>query len=126
MRGEVLIVEDDPDVREILSFVVGSMGLTVTSANNGELGLEAINRQRPDLILLDLMMPKMGGFEMLNRLTQHSGSPIPIIIVSSLPAQDTGVMHLPGVVGALQKPNLSVIKVRELVTETLAKYPSDS
>lgn len=78
----ILIVDDDDSVRELISFIVKKEGFQIENAADGE---EALNKARavnPDLILLDLMLPKFGGFEILRELQSDETSTIPIIIIT--------------------------------------------
>ncbi|MFQ5851092.1 MAG: response regulator [Candidatus Binatia bacterium] len=59
----VLVVEDHPDMREVLSWAIEYMGFSVISANNGKEGVEKAIEQKPHLILMDIMMPGMDGRE---------------------------------------------------------------
>jgi CheY-like chemotaxis protein len=70
--GKVLVVEDDPDQRELLASRLRSGGCEVVEAANGRLALKALEDFVPDLILLDLVMPEMDGFEFLSALRDHS------------------------------------------------------
>jgi signal transduction histidine kinase/DNA-binding response OmpR family regulator len=80
----VLVVEDDSDSREMLVRVLRKEGYSVTEAENGSVALERIAEQRPELILLDLMMPVMDGFEFLSILaTQPQLAGIPVIVVTA-------------------------------------------
>jgi Signal transduction histidine kinase len=82
--GDALVVEDDPDSREMLVRLLGKSGFRVRTAENGALGLEAVAAARPAIILLDLMMPVMDGFEFLAAIRQDSGmADIPVIIVTA-------------------------------------------
>jgi CheY-like chemotaxis protein len=84
-RQEVLIVDDDPATRDILRRTLEKEGWLVSEACNGRMGLERLRHSRPVLILLDLMMPEMDGFEMLEAL-RHQGASwrdIPVIIVTA-------------------------------------------
>ena len=82
--GRVLIVEDDSDTRETLSRRLQEMGWTVSEANNGRMALEEVRKQRPELILLDLMMPEMDGFEFAEELRRSvAWREIPIVVVSA-------------------------------------------
>src|SRR5690606_28206772 len=81
----ILVVEDDADIREVLREVLEVEGFTVRTADNGKVGLEALEEiGRPCLILLDLMMPVMNGLEFLAALRARSAprSP-PVVIVSA-------------------------------------------
>jgi DNA-binding response OmpR family regulator len=68
MAETVLVVDDDPDVARFVEVNLRSAGYEVTVASNGEEGLEKAIELRPDLVLLDVMMPKLDGFEVAQRL----------------------------------------------------------
>jgi DNA-binding response OmpR family regulator len=78
----VLIIDDDEGIREILTFMVKKEGYRAEVAVDGEEGVQKAERLRPDLILLDLMMPRYGGFEVLRQLQGSDLSRIPIVIVT--------------------------------------------
>lgn len=65
---KILIIDDDPDIREVLSILLESQGYQVTTANYGVDGLERIREEVPDLVILDLIMPGMGGFSVYKKL----------------------------------------------------------
>ncbi len=78
----VLIIDDDDSVRELLTFLVKKEGFRAESAMDGEDGFQKAERLKPDLILLDLMMPRYGGFEVLRQLQSGDLSRIPIVVVT--------------------------------------------
>lgn len=78
----VLIIDDDDGVRDLLTFLVKKEGFRAEVAVDGEDGVQKAERLRPDLILLDLMMPRYGGFEVLRQLQGSDLSRIPIVIVT--------------------------------------------
>ncbi|MCM2304726.1 MAG: response regulator [Elusimicrobia bacterium] len=78
----VLIIDDDDGVRDLLSFLVKKEGFRAEVAVDGEDGFQKAERLKPDLILLDLMMPRYGGFEVLRQLQSSELSRIPIVIVT--------------------------------------------
>ena len=82
----ILVVDDEPDVTLFLSDALASRGYRTDVAGSGEQALEAIRKSPPDLILLDLMMPGMTGWEVLQRLRDSEFSGIPVIVLS---ARDT-------------------------------------
>src|SRR5436309_7039819 len=87
----VLIVEDNSDVRRLYAIGLNQRGFEVKLAANGAEAVERIKEERPDVILLDWLMPLMDGGEVLARLGEdgHDG-PIPIIVISGQPAPPDG------------------------------------
>ncbi len=80
----VLIIDDEPDLVETLTIILKNHGFRVTSASNGVEGLEKARREIPDIIILDLMMPEMDGFEVCKQLkTDENTNQIPIIILTA-------------------------------------------
>ena len=87
MTGKVLIVDDDPDIREVVSMVLESKGYEVVTAHDGIEGLATLKAEMPDLLILDLLMPKMDGFAVCKELQDPRWSKyrnIPILILSSV------------------------------------------
>jgi DNA-binding response OmpR family regulator len=68
MATKILVVDDEPDVRDILKKKIESFGYSVSTAADGVEGLEAARREMPDLIILDVIMPNKDGFSMLKDL----------------------------------------------------------
>jgi CheY-like chemotaxis protein len=82
--GKVLVVEDDPATQKIISRALGSMGVEALVANNGQEALALLESQWPELVLLDLMMPVMDGFEFLEHFRKLSGADsVPVIVVTA-------------------------------------------
>ena len=74
---KILIVEDDEDFVFILEKKFTNAGFTIVTAHNGEEGIAAVEEARPDLVLSDVLMPKMDGIEMAKAIEQkHPGTPI--------------------------------------------------
>jgi urea transport system substrate-binding protein len=82
--GTILIVDDDPDLREFLRLMLTSMGFEVTSAANGREALAAMDGRDPDLILLDMKMPVMNGWEFCRALEGRNARP-PIVVLTAAP-----------------------------------------
>jgi diguanylate cyclase (GGDEF)-like protein len=81
---KVLVVDDEEHIRKILQFQLEKNGFTVVTADNGETALQMVHRELPDLIILDLMMPKMDGFEVCERLRgDFHTNRIPIIMLTA-------------------------------------------
>jgi two-component system phosphate regulon response regulator PhoB len=80
----VLIIEDEPDIRDLLAFHLEREGYTVTKAGNGAEGLRLARAAPPDLILLDLMLPEMDGFEVCRRLRQDPATQgVPLVMLTA-------------------------------------------
>ncbi len=83
-RPLMLIVDDDPIVHQLISSILVPAGYDVSSARRGDEAIRMASDLNPDLILLDVMMPEMDGFEVINRLkTDKSTSDIPVIFLSA-------------------------------------------
>ena len=83
-KPRILIVDDDPDFIAVTSRILKTRPYEITSANNGEEGVEKIREQRPDLILLDIMMPKKDGYLVADEISRDDTlSNIPIIAITS-------------------------------------------
>ena len=93
MEKTVLIVEDETNIVDILSFNLERDGYNTIEAYDGQTGLQLAREQNPDLILLDLMLPKMDGFEVCRRLRQE-GCAIPIIMLTAREEEADKVMGL--------------------------------
>jgi DNA-binding response OmpR family regulator len=79
IEARVLVVDDEPMVREVLSRYLVRDGFDVAVAADGELALEAFDARRPDLVLLDLMLPRLDGFEVFRRIRARGPSPVIMI-----------------------------------------------
>ncbi|MBI4866828.1 MAG: response regulator transcription factor [Candidatus Wallbacteria bacterium] len=91
----ILIVDDDGDVLEVMSKVLELNGYKPIRATDGKQGLEALRTQKIDLILLDLMMPVMDGFETLDMIQKQSGMKgVPVIVLSARGEKDSVVKAL--------------------------------
>lgn len=80
--SHILVVDDEQDICEILQFNFESEGFVVTTANSAEEALELLPQVHPDLLLLDVMMDRMSGFEMARRL-RSEGNQVPIIFLTA-------------------------------------------
>jgi two-component system cell cycle response regulator DivK len=80
----ILVVEDQEDNRQILRDLLGNAGYELTEAENGEEAIAAVGRRRPDLILMDIQLPVMDGYEATRRIRTNPGlRSVPIIAVTS-------------------------------------------
>jgi two-component system cell cycle response regulator DivK len=84
MSKRILVVEDQADNRQIIRDMLAPTDYEITEAENGEQALAAIAKQRPDLILMDIQLPIMDGYEATRRIKADASlRPIPIIAVTS-------------------------------------------
>ena len=87
MSTKILVVDDDPDISEAISLILEAHGYQVVTARDGIDGLHQIKEEKPDLMILDLMMPKLDGFGVCKELKDPRWSKyahMPIIILSSV------------------------------------------
>jgi len=89
--ANILIVDDDPDVREAVKIILETQLYELIFASNGEECLEQVKKNRPDLIILDLLMPKKDGFEVIKELRGHPSYPrIPILVLTAVKKEAAG------------------------------------
>ncbi len=125
--GPVLVVEDDPDTRKILRRLLEKEGCQVVTAENGRVALERLAESRPMLILLDLMMPEMDGFQFIDRVRQQENwRTIPIVVVTAKDLTKEDRVRLNGYVLEIIRKNAYpreelLAEVRELVKSCLKK-----
>ena len=81
MAKRILIVEDDGNIRELLRLYLEREGYEIFEAENGAVGLEQWKRCKPDMLLLDVMMPVMDGWEVCKKIREESD--VPIIILTA-------------------------------------------
>jgi two-component system, OmpR family, response regulator len=81
MPRTILIVDDDPHIRQLLAFAIGKSGLTTVEAEDGEAALAAVAAHNPDLVVLDINMPRMDGLEVCRRIRAQGD--LPILFLSS-------------------------------------------
>jgi len=87
--SQILLIEDDKFLRELIIQKLGREGFEVAEAPEGERGLSKMKEERPDLVLLDLILPGIDGFEVLSRMKKDPVlASIPVIILSNLGQRD--------------------------------------
>lgn len=85
MMPKILVVEDEPENQLAIQVILTVEGFEVISVEDGRLALQTAQEQRPDLILLDVMMPETNGFEVLAQLRQNEATKdIPVIMLTAL------------------------------------------
>jgi DNA-binding response OmpR family regulator len=115
----VLIVDDDRDMAKLLTEVLKDQGYRTTVARDGNEGLAIAESKSPDLIVLDIMMPRRSGFLVLERLRQMLGEPIPVVILTgNMGDRHRSYAEMLGVSGYYYKPvKIQVLldKIEELL-----------
>ena len=123
-KCSVLLVEDDELAREMMKRILEKEGWQVAEAQNGRVGLEQVTECQPELILLDLMMPEMDGFQFLTQLRQiPGGQAIPVVIVTAMNLTEKERQQLNGYVSQiLQKGAYSREELLEQVRGLVTTY----
>ncbi len=117
--SKIAIVEDDVAISQMYRIKFEAEGYEVETAENGKIGLELIKDIKPDIVLLDLMMPEMDGEEMLKRLRKESwGKDVKVIILTNMGESEApeGIKDM-GVEAFILKANMTPRQVAELVKE---------
>jgi CheY-like chemotaxis protein len=116
----VLVVDDDREVVELLRRVLTSEDVEVVTAYNGDEALARCEEAPPAVLLVDLMMPKMDGEELLRNLRARLGEAMPPVVIVSASYQRTELSREPGVVVAIPKP-FDLDDIRDTVAQILAR-----
>ncbi len=108
--SKIMIVDDEPDLLEVVKLILESDGYQVVTANGGQEALDKMEKEMPDLVLLDIIMPKMDGWEVFSRI---KGNPktheIPVIMLT---AKDQRIDKLIG---------LHVVRVDDYITKPFGR-----
>ena len=118
---KIAIIEDDQAISQMYRIKFEAEGYTVETAENGALGLELLEKMRPNIALLDLMMPVMNGDETLEKLRATDwGKDIKVIVLTNKGEQEipASIKHL-GVTAIILKANMTPRQVAELVKSKL-------
>lgn len=120
---KIAVIEDDQAISQMYRFKFEAEGFTVQTAENGKLGLELAESMKPDIILLDLMMPMMTGDQMLEKMRATPwGKDIKVVILTNMGEQEIPpkVKEL-GVSGVILKADMTPRQVADLVNKLLAR-----
>jgi len=122
----ILLAEDDRFLRKAADTALRRHGFSVVTATNGEEALEALRTMKPDLILLDLIMPKVQGFEVLRSVKENPATAhIPVVVLSNL-GQEGDVKRAmeSGATAYFVKSNLTLEDMVTQVESVLAAHPA--
>lgn len=116
---KLVLVEDDEMIRTAYSDGLRRAGYEVVSADNGKDGLDLVKQEKPDLILLDIILPTMDGFEVLTELKKEKDvKDIPVLILSNLGQDDDIQKGIElGAVAYMIKANNNIVEVTEKVEQ---------
>lgn len=122
MAIKVAIIEDDQAISQMYRIKFEGEGYEVETAENGRLGLELAKTMKPDIILLDLMMPEMNGDEMLTKLRATAwGKDMKVVILTNMGEQEIPEpVKQMGVIAVILKADMTPRQVAELVKSKLA------
>ena len=123
MSSRVLYIEDEPEMIDLVRLILGRKGIEVIGATGGREGLDAVRKELPDLVLLDLMMPDMDGWQVYQQM--KAGEPtrdIPVIVVTAKAQSIDKVLglHIAKVDDYISKP-FSPQELAESVERVLSK-----
>jgi CheY-like chemotaxis protein len=125
--AKILIVEDDPLMSRMYHKIFTFEKYDVILASNGEEALDLVRKDRPTLILLDIMMPKVNGFQVLDKLKSDPDTKdIPVIMLTNLASEkDAENAMLKGAVKYIVKSQYEPKQITDMVKEILAGYTRD-
>ena len=127
MRMKVLIIEDSRFLRLSNERALQQAGYEVITAADGEEGLRLALQSRPDLVILDLMLPKLPGNEVLRALRQNSETAgMPVMVVTSLPKSNERKILEQGATSYFEKAGLLLDKGSELFVQNVRRMLSQS
>ncbi len=124
-QARILSIEDDPEMSSLIQLIFERKGHRVIGARRGELGLELIKSLKPDVLLLDLMLPDIDGWELYRQMkTDKELAKVPIIIVSARSEEQDAAngFHVIDNDRFIQKP-FEVKELIDTVTHMLEKWP---
>ena len=128
-KKKILVIDDDVSTAETLDIFITGLGYDVSLAYNGREGLKLFDEKKPDLVLTDMVMPELGGMDVLKKIKENK-SGVPVIIITAVNEMDTIISAIQqGAYDYVEKPidisNLKVIINNALETSTLEERLED-
>lgn len=124
--AQILVVDDEPDVRELFNITLTMAGHNTETARDGMEAVDKLAVGVPDLVLLDLMMPRLDGFQLLDHIRENmSSKPMRVLIATAKVLEETDQEKLGSwpVVGVLNKGELDIAQMVTIVANALSKNP---
>ena len=121
-RKLILIVDDDYELSDGIRAVLESLGHQVMQARDGQQGKQMVYNNRPDLVILDMMMPRMGGYPVLEHFKGKADAPPIIMITANEGSRHKAYAEYLGVIDYIRKP-FAMEKLLEAVQKALAAPP---
>jgi DNA-binding response OmpR family regulator len=123
-RKTILVVDDDRELVEGLRMVLERQGYQVIQAHDGHQGKQAVYNQRPDLVILDMMMPRMGGYPVLEHFRDKKDAPPIIMITANEGSRHKAYAEYLGVIDYIRKP-FAMERLLETVHKALGNSASE-
>jgi DNA-binding response OmpR family regulator len=120
----ILVVDDDHELIDGLRMVLERQGYKVMQAHDGHQGKQAIYNQRPDLVILDMMMPRMGGYPVLEHFKGKTDAPPIIMITANEGSRHKAYAEYLGVIDYIRKP-FAMERLLEAVHKALGPSPRE-
>lgn len=122
MAKKILLVEDEEDVADVYSLSLSNHGYEVLVAKDGQEGLEVISREKPDLVLLDIILPRKDGFTVLKKIRQNKETKdLPVVLLTNLgQKEDRGMGKKLGALDYLIKAQNTPEQISAKVEKILA------
>ncbi len=128
-KGKILLIEDDAALRSLYADTFAADGYTVLTAWDGEQGLDMVRTEKPDVVLLDLVLPKLPGFEVLKSIRADAGIRDTIVLILSVMGEQRHIQKAKDLgangyaVKGSNTPNEVLVKIQALLTKPEVKEP---
>src|SRR5256714_14055467 len=124
-KKTILVVDDDQELSDGLRIVLERQGFRVMQARDGQQGKQSVYQNRPDLVILDMMMPRMGGYPVLEHFRNKPDAPPIIMITANEGSRHKAYAEYLGVVDYIRKP-FAMERLLEAVQRGLNPKPADA
>lgn len=124
-KSHILIVDDEPDIRELISEILSDEGYQVSTAENGQTALQKVQEFTPDLVLLDIWMPDLDGVSLLKKWNESNSLLFPVVMMSGHGTIETAIEATKmGAKDFIEKP-ISLAKLLQTIEQTLTSFSQE-